>query len=125
MNSPILLTALILGGILLPIACHKPESHEVQVMKWLDKADPVKDARQALAKGDHTLRAVCGLGVSIPGTNQNDYERLKEQFGFTAIEGTSDCLVSEEHHRLNAKAYSYAEAYNRYIMKEFKPIGAN
>ena len=104
------------------LACHGPEPTEVQQLRWVENADPVADARLAVSKHDYRFRALLGLGIFIPGTKEIPHQLVEKQFGYTIIEGTSDCLVNEEHQRLVQKAYAYAEAYNLCIIRESKAI---
>lgn len=113
--APIAMTILALG-------CHKNTPVEVRELRWLETADPLVDARAALSRGDHRLCAVQGLTITIPGTDEGAFEILKRDYGINEIEGTTDALANEEHRRLAEMAYRYAEAYNRYVLGEYRPI---
>ena len=101
--------------------CHRQDTPEVQSLRWLEKADPVVDATTALAKGDHRLRAVYGLGVTIPGTDRMAFESFKQNYGINEIAGTTDALLNGEHGRLVQLAIRYAEIYNQHIIRAYKP----
>ncbi|HJU83161.1 MAG TPA: hypothetical protein VJ600_03035 [Holophagaceae bacterium] len=103
------------------IGCHQADPIEVRQLRWLEKADPIADAKVALVRGDHRLRAVRGFVVSIPGTDGKDFEFFKQTYGIDEIAGTSDDLVNAEHHRLVGLAYKYAETYNRQIRSHYRP----
>ena len=107
--------------VTLAIGCHKQAPVEVQELRWLETADPIADARTAMAKGDHRLRAVYGLSVSIPGTDRKDFDTFKQIYGINEIEGTTDSLHDEEHGRLVLMAVKYAETYNQHIISAYKP----
>lgn len=91
----------------------------VEQLRWLYKADPEKDALEAIAKGDLRLRAVYGYTMIIPGI-KDDYTKYKKAYGINPIEGTSDYLQNEEHGKLNTIAVKYAEKYNQVILKHKK-----
>ncbi|MDO9289515.1 MAG: hypothetical protein Q7T83_12090 [Thermodesulfovibrionales bacterium] len=86
-------------------------------LRWLYKANPEKDAKEAIAKGDLRLRAVYGYTLTVLGI-KGDYTKYREIYGINPIEGTSDFLQNEEHGKLNALATKYAEKYNRVILKK-------
>jgi len=106
------------------IACHKAVPVEVQQLRWIERANPIADAKEAISKRDFKLRAVCGAGLSIPGVDFKQYELIQNRHGYSILEGTSDVIVSEEHLRLVHQAYIYAETYNRYIIQESNTKGA-
>jgi hypothetical protein len=90
---------------------------EVSLLKWLDNADPERDARSALEKHDFRLRAVYGYALIVPGVDTSSYGQYEKKYGFNPIMGTSDVRRSAEHARLNKRAYDYALRYNRTILK--------
>jgi len=115
------------AGVIIPsVACHRqkesksPEPQVIQELRWLDGANPVADAKAALAKGDHRLRAVHGLTTIIPGTDRKDFSSLEKKYGINPISGTTDGLLNDEHGGLVLLAAEYAEKYNRYIINEYK-----
>ena len=118
-KTAIVPTAVLLVGS--NVGCHKQDPVEVQELRWLESANPIADARVALSKGDHRLRAVYGLTVSIPGTDRKDFDTLKRIYGISEITGTTDAFQNAEHARLDQLATSYAETYNRQIMSVYKP----
>ena len=108
-------------SILTAVGCHTEEHSQVQSLRWVEKADPITDAKKALSNGDHKLRAVYGLTVSIPGTDPKEFDSFKQTYGLHQIEGTTDGLINEEHGRLVRMAISYSETYNRHIINNYKP----
>jgi hypothetical protein len=98
------------------VGCHRQDPKAIQSLRWLEKADPIADAKKALAIGDHRLRAVNGLTVSIPGTDRKDFDSFQRKYGINAIEGTTDGLINKEHRRLALMAIKYSEIYNRQIL---------
>jgi len=96
----------------------EPEYPEVAQLKWITKADPVADARRALAAGDLRLIAVYGVTWSIPGVAWDKKQQYRQQFGVKFIEGTGDAFVSQEHYRLAVKAGEYAKSYNLFVLNQ-------
>jgi len=103
------------------VACRKQDPEEVKILRWLDKANPVEDAKAALAKGDHRLRGVMGLTLTVPGIESMESGYTLIDYGVKEIDGTTDGLINAEHGRLVSKAREYAETYNRYIVQAYKP----
>jgi hypothetical protein len=89
----------------------------VEELKWLDTADPVKDAHAAIESGDIRLKAVAGFTILVPGIPPQKEEEYRERFGVTVITGTSDVIESDDHARLNILATKYAEQYNEEVIK--------
>ncbi len=105
-----------------PSAQQTPVPEAVTRLRWLDGAKPEVDAQRALANGDHTLRGVYGLSLVIPGIPKPYDEQFYEAaYGVIPIEGTSDCLESDEHARLVSVAHEYAAIYNRYLLAHYQP----
>ncbi|MCU7842933.1 MAG: hypothetical protein KZQ93_03745 [Candidatus Thiodiazotropha sp. (ex Monitilora ramsayi)] len=88
---------------------------EVQMLKWVENADPAKDAEKAIKSGNTKLIAVYGFALYFPGVDENQVTKAYETGDYILIEGTGDDLCSEEHARLNNIANEYAETYNKTI----------
>jgi len=116
-TSGLLIAAMAFSGA----ACRKQDPDEVKILRWLDHANPVEDAKAALAKGDHRLRGVMGLALTVPGIESMDSRYTLVDYGVKEIDGTTDGLINAEHGRLVLRAREYAEAYNRYIVQAYKP----
>jgi hypothetical protein len=95
-----------------------PDSASVAKLRWLEHADPIVDAQNALASKDHRLVGVYGYTLSAPGIETSQQRTYQERYGIRPIEGTSDALESEEHERLVRKATEYAERYNRHMLSQ-------
>jgi hypothetical protein len=119
-TRPLLQVAIVLATS--TFGCYARVPEDVLLLRWLKKADPIADAKMALAKGDHRLRAVYGLTVFIPGTNSKDFPSLKQHYGINIIEGTSDCIISKEHGQLVELAYQYSKTYNLYLLDKHKSM---
>lgn len=97
-----------------------PDSASVAKLRWVEHADPIVDAQNALASNDHRLVGVYGYVVSIPGVEMSQWLTYQQRYGLRAIEGTSDALEGEEHARLVRKATEYAEHYNKHVLTHVK-----
>jgi len=90
----------------------------VETLKWLEAADPVSDATNALKQKDRRLRAVFGYTLLIPGTDPGKFMEYRKNYGLNPIEGTSDVIENKEHAKLNNLAIEYAKLYNGTILSE-------
>lgn len=96
------------------------EEGSVEKLIWLTYANPVTDANKALKNGDKRLKAVYGYVLSIPGTKYEQFDELKDKYGVSPIEGTSDNFKSKKHKNLNNLANDYARKYNKVIIGRAK-----
>src|SRR5689334_25341304 len=106
----------ILSGCGEPVPWPKPHTDPVQLLRWVEGADPVKDAARALKEKDFKLLAVYGYTWTIPGVAETDRCDYRERYGMKLIEGTSDALVNPEHGRLVELTIKYATTYNRHLV---------
>ncbi|MGH7847889.1 MAG: hypothetical protein ACREQW_22325 [Candidatus Binatia bacterium] len=114
-----LLPFLVVLGAL--VACRVSEdSASVAKLRWVEHADPIVDAQNALASNDHRLVGVYGYVISIPGVEMSQWPTYQQRYGLRPIEGTSDTLEEEEHSRLVRKATKYAEHYNKHVLTHVK-----
>lgn len=74
-------------------------------------ANPIGNARAALARGDRRLMAVGGYTNSAPGA---DHEAM-ERYGYVVLEGAEGCVGSSY---FRERAREYATRYNQYILNE-------
>ncbi len=109
-----ILFALLLGSFL------SAEKGPVEKLIWLTSANPVTDAYKALKNGDKRLKAVYGYVLSIPGTKYEQFDELKDIYGISPIDGTSDNFQSKKHKNLNNLANDYARKYNEIIIGSAK-----
>lgn len=78
----------------------------------IDPAKAVRDARDALQRGDNHLVGVCEFSCTAPGATPRDRERLSVEY----IEHTSDVIVLLGQIEYNDRAREYATRYNRVIL---------
>jgi hypothetical protein len=98
-------------------ACGRPsESGAVAKLRWVEEADPVLDARTALAHGDDRLLSVNGVALVVPGTDPAKQSSYAAQYGVRAIDGTGDALESQRQATLVKEATEYAVRYNSYML---------
>ncbi|MBQ0785086.1 MAG: hypothetical protein KBT66_12690 [Amphritea sp.] len=88
---------------------------KVQILQWVENANPLEDAAKALENGNANFMAVNGYGLYIPGM-ENAPEGAFEKRGYIVIEGTSDALCSKRHLKLNNIALEYAKSYNHALL---------
>ncbi|MFT6372519.1 MAG: hypothetical protein ACJAZT_001263 [Gammaproteobacteria bacterium] len=88
----------------------------VQKLQWLDAADPLADAQQAVKTGDLRLLGMATRSINIPGVDADQVMKYDEKCGYQLIDGFTDVVSSDEHLRLMQKARSYALKYNSIIM---------
>jgi hypothetical protein len=91
-----------------------------KLLGWVETANPVLDAEKALKKGETKLWALQGIGIYIPGVEQEKYKKITNELGYKILEGTSDSVYGEEHLRLIRLAEKYAKIYNAYILSNYK-----
>ena len=105
--------------LLFLLGCTAQQKHPKAILQlqWLEKANPVNDAKEAISNGDFRLRGVYGFTMILPGVGDDRFKYEKTP-GINPIEGTSDGLINDEHARLNDLALKYAEQYNQVILKQ-------
>lgn len=89
---------------------------EIQALRWIENADPIKDASNAVKSGNTKFMAVYGFTLYIPGIEGKSIKGAYDEDNYIAIEGTGDDLCSEEHVRLNIIASEYAKIYNQQLL---------
>lgn len=87
-------------------ACHKVERCES--LERLKSADPIADAKAALARGDHHLLMVGGYVGTVPGADHGSLPSVM-------IEGTGDTETAACY-ALRPVAEAYARRYNSAIV---------
>ena len=107
-------------GLLLPLGAIAAyalwggmESERAWRVERLAEADPVADARAAIAAGDLRVCAVWTGGLlRVPGISEADLDRLEPtQRGLPQLRGTD-----AESRALDARVLAYADAYNRVVL---------
>ncbi len=79
-------------------------------LERIETADPVADAEAAYAKKDYRFRTILSDGRSFPGVSN----KLKENYGFSDVDGTGCCGPEPWQDR----AAEYAEAYNQWMSEK-------
>jgi hypothetical protein len=105
----------VLSGAPLAVAQHLPPD-DVQLLRWVETADPVADAKKAAASNDFRLLAVHGYTWTIPGVSEDKKFEYEGKYGLRMIEGTSDVVMGPEHERLIRAATQYAKRYNSQVL---------
>jgi hypothetical protein len=108
--------------------CSKVPSANDQLMnreerlRGYEHADPARDLRAALKKGDSRFLAISGYGLEVPGV-PNFMKRYGGKHSYRILEGTSDMVSGEEGSRLQKLVEDYAERYNKLLIKHLTQIG--
>ena len=89
----------------------------VAALIWIEKADPLADAEQAVRTGDFRVYAQASRGQNIPGVTETDSAAVRQNCGTRVIPGSTDAVRGTRHLELLQKAYDYAEIYNRFVIK--------
>jgi len=98
----------------------EPEPDLVKQLQWVEKADPLADAKKAVDRREFTLLGVDGYTWTIPGIEDSKKFELRKKYGLKIIEGTSDVVQGEEQKRLQGLATEYAKKYNLYLLDHIK-----
>jgi hypothetical protein len=91
---------------------------QVTSVRQIEGADPQRDFKAAIARGDFRFVAVNGfVGGVVPGTDQSGTDRaLIAAHGKRTIQGTSDYMDA----RLHQLAWKYAETYNGLLLEHLR-----
>jgi hypothetical protein len=96
------------------------EPDVVKQLQWVEKADPVAEAKKAVDRREFTLLGVDGYTWTIPGIDESKKFELRKKYGLKIIEGTSDVVQGDEHARLQELATEYAKKYNLHLLDHIK-----
>ena len=93
----------------------------------LERLDPEREARAAIALGDLRFLAVCGfacipVGVPLDSVRQTSDSLAVRGDSIRTIPGTSDAIVNQDVERLNNVARVYASRYNSVIWERRKEL---
>ena len=116
MNLRITIAVLVCAFSTSPVYAAGLELKEVEPLRWVEKADPIADAKAAIERKDFALLSVRGYTWRIPGVEESKKFEYGEKYGKRFIEGTDDVVLGAEHQRLIKLATKYAEKYNRYVL---------
>ena len=94
----------------------EPESEEVRQLRWVQQANPIADAKAAVARKNFVLLGVRGYTWLIPGTEDSKKIEYREKYGVKLLEGAGDVILGEEHGHLIELAIEYAKKYNQYVL---------
>lgn len=89
-----------------------------QKLRWLYSANPQRDLKEALSRGDRRFIGVYGFAPTVPGIGPEN--PLCKRYGVRYLEGTSDAITSEEDYKLNDLAEKYAEKYNLLLVQHLR-----
>jgi len=97
---------------------YAPVQDEIpEELRKIETADPVRELRMAMDKGNMAFLSVGGFGLFVPGVDGQRSNPLVNILGTREIKGTGDVLSSPDYLRLQRIAYQYAERYNHLLLK--------
>jgi hypothetical protein len=100
----------------------KPAEREaVSALKWLDAADPIADARRAIAEKRPVLLTLGGRGAPTPGISADERARLETKCPTRVLPGATDVVRGDTHFDYLKRARQYAEQYNREVAAHCAP----
>jgi hypothetical protein len=95
--------------------------HPTPELLRIDTADPIAEARAAIARGDYHLIGIYGDGFHTPGMfTVADLKYRK--YGVEGVNGTHEIIMCAEQARLQTKAEDYALAYNLIVIAKLKTL---
>jgi len=110
--------AILVAVIAVTSGCNKAlsnqEKQETLRLGEINPVEAVKDAEEALLKGDHRLIGIAGYNLQVVGTNLTATQ-AKEKYGLREINGASDYLSEADAKYLPA-AHEYVKTYNQVII---------
>ncbi|MGB5082344.1 MAG: hypothetical protein WBO23_16575 [Burkholderiales bacterium] len=97
------------------------EAEAVDLLRWLDAADPVGDSKRAIDQGRPALLTLGGRGASLPGIAAGEQSRLTPRCPMRVLPGATDTVRGDTHLRYLQRARDYAERYNRAMLAFCSP----
>jgi hypothetical protein len=91
---------------------------DLDYLRELEKRDPIKDAKQAIAYGKLRFLSIGGYSLFVPAIDTEDC--YVDRNLADMIPGTGDVWSSEEHMNLQKAAYDYAYKFNQKIKEEME-----
>ncbi|MFQ3235302.1 MAG: hypothetical protein ACI9C4_000856 [Paraglaciecola sp.] len=87
-------------------------------LAWVQRADPLLDAQQAIKNRDPRLLAFAGRAISMPGIDLAVYPlaELQQRCGYRVIKGTGDVVKNQNELPLRSKMHDYALIYNQHML---------
>ena len=85
--------------------------------KRYERADPVADAKRAIAAGDMRLLPAVGIGGFFPGLPDADYAANRMRFGEKEPVYAGCVVASKEESQFRNAAYEYAVKYNQAVVE--------
>jgi hypothetical protein len=92
------------------------EREAVGLLQWLDTADPVADAKRAIAERRPVLLMLGGRGAPIPGVPPEQRARLIAKCPIDILPGATDTVHGDTHLKYLQRAQAYAEQFNRTML---------
>jgi hypothetical protein len=100
MNPSTLIAVLSCVFSAFPIYADGPVLEKVEQLRWVERADPIADAKAVKERRDFILLGVRGYTWFTPGIEESQKFEYREKHGMRLIEGTDDVVLGSEHQRL-------------------------
>jgi hypothetical protein len=94
------------------------EKKAVESLLWLEDADPVQSAAEALEKGDIRLMVMATRANTLPGIETELISKAKSICGIRYLEGSTDTVFGETHLKFIQRASDYAATYNKIVIQK-------
>ena len=91
------------------------EKSAIEALSWVEDADPVADAKKAIARKDLKFLNTGTRGLSVPGVDEDKVKSLVDACGVVLLKGNGDVVFGDTHLEYLNKAMAYAEKYNQVI----------
>jgi hypothetical protein len=88
-----------------------------QSLDWVVDADPIADARLAIAGSDLRLLSMARRGAPLPGVPIESAADARDMCGVRYLPGTTDRVLNKQHLELLRSARDYAERYNSVVVQ--------
>ncbi|MEM7018520.1 MAG: hypothetical protein AAF512_14410, partial [Pseudomonadota bacterium] len=114
----LILALLLLAGCdLNQLTPHEKAAREVEsIPAWVELTDPAEMAYQDIKSGQIKFLQVCSYSCGTVGIGRLNASKCFPDVAQIPIKGTSDVIMSKEHHRLMNTALEFTKRYNRFVM---------
>lgn len=99
-----------------PLLSYAPVERYSELL-WVEQANPVSDALQALKQKDTKLWAYnTRIGPKIPGVDDDAVSTILQRYKLKMAAAMGDVVYGNEHLELRLKFIKYAKQYNQEIL---------
>lgn len=109
-------TTIYLLSFILLFSCAQA-SNPADNTNWLDTADPVEDANNAIKNKDYRLLGLAMRAIKVPGVKSENQTSLIEKCGVRLLQGSGDIIRGEADLQMKKTLHIYARNYNNILKK--------